>query len=155
MGFTTVHKQQHWPLNIVLIEPTLDTVGDVLKEGNTSRFRFGKKPIFRQTIYYNFVRPPTYGKKLLWSLSVHLLRKPAAGLCTISQDVPLLIQTTVCGSIFLASLETRPWILSCTVECGTPYILLAPNIVDVPFFTSILGTLGSIFVWALFRWWTY
>ena len=41
------------------------------------------------------------------------------GLCTISQDVPLLIQTTVCGPIFLALLETRPWILSCMVERGT------------------------------------
>ena len=59
------------------------------------------------------------------------------GLCTISQDIPLLIQTTVCGPIFLASLETLQWILSCMVERGTPYILLAPNIVDVPFLTSI------------------
>ena len=60
------------------------------------------------------------------------------GLCsTISQDVPLLIQTTVCGPIFLASLETRQWILSCMVERGMAYILLTPNIVDVPFLTSI------------------
>ena len=59
------------------------------------------------------------------------------GLCTISQDVPLLIQTTVCGPIFLAPSEIRPWILFCMVERRTPYILLAPNIVDVPFVTSI------------------
>ena len=59
------------------------------------------------------------------------------GLCTISQDVSLLVQTTVCGSIFLASLKTRQWILSCMMEHGTPYILLVPNIVDVTFLTSI------------------
>ena len=59
------------------------------------------------------------------------------GLCTISQDVPLLIQTTVCGPIFLALLETRQWILSRMVERRTPCILLAPDIVDVPFLTSI------------------
>ena len=59
------------------------------------------------------------------------------GLCTISQDVPLLIQTTVCGPNFLASLETRPWILSCMVKRRTPHILIVLNILDVPFVTSI------------------
>ena len=27
----TIQKQQNWPLNILLIEPTLDTISDVFK----------------------------------------------------------------------------------------------------------------------------
>ena len=110
------------------------------------RLRLGCR--FRNPIHHFLPGQPFQNDVGLWSSTIvawTVFINPWAfmgiqislGLCTISQDVPLLIQTTVCGPIFLVSLETRSWILSCTVERGTPYILLAHNIVDVPFLTSI------------------